>query len=192
LQVLYQELAPNADDHIYLTEQKTPLFEWFKERYPHVSGSEYFGPPHKGGDLIDGLRNEDIQNLSFDDESFSLIISLEVLEHVPFPDRAFRELRRCMKPGGRALLTAPFKQGANEDEIRAHLTDEGEIEHLMEPEYHGNPIDPDGGALCFRYFGWNVLEDLKEVGFSKAEVVTYWSRQYGYLGNTNVIIIAHA
>lgn len=192
LHVMQQHISPSRTDRIYLTEQATPLFAWFAERYDSVTGSEYFGPNNAGGSTVSGYRHEDIQNLSFPDKSFDLIISLEVLEHVPFPDLAFRQLRRCLRDGGHTLITAPFKDTDTHDEIRARLTEGGEIEHLMAPEYHGNPVDPQGGALCFRYFGWDVLDRLKAAGFSRAEVVFYWSRRFGYLGNTNAIILAYA
>jgi SAM-dependent methyltransferase len=189
---MQQEIGPAKSDRIYLTEQVTPLYKWFDERYDNVSGSEYLGPERKGGEVINGVRHEDIQNLSFPDKSFDLIISLEVLEHVPFPEKAFRELRRCLRDDGTALITAPFSASAAEDVIRARLTDSGEIEHLMTPEFHGNPVDPEGGALCFRYFGWSMMSALKEAGFSRAEVLFFWSQRFGYLGNTNAIILAHA
>lgn len=192
LHVMQQEIAPSRTDQIYLTEQVTPLFQWFSDRYESVHGSEYLGPQHKGGEIINGIRHEDIQDLSFPDESFDRIISLEVLEHVPFPERAFAELRRCLRDGGSVLLTAPFAANDAYDVIRAKLTDTGEIEHLMEPEFHGNPVDPEGGALCFRYFGWSMIDQLKEAGFKEAEVLFYWSQRYGYLGNTNAIILARA
>lgn len=191
LHVMQQHMPPTQADCIYLTEQATPLFTWFSERYDNVWGSEFFGPDQIGGAEVKGYRHEDIQNLSFPDKSFDLIISLEVLEHVPFPDTAFRQLRRCLRDGGAALITAPFKETDSHDEIRARMTDTGEIEHLLAPEYHGNPVDMEGGALCFRYFGWDMLDRLKAAGFSRAEVVFYWSRRYGYLGNTNAIILAY-
>lgn len=192
LHIMQQEIKPASSADIYLTEQVTPLFQWFAGRYKSVHGSEYLGPQHHGGAIVNGVRHEDIQNLSFPDASLDLIISLEVLEHVPYPDRAFRELRRCLRDGGTALVTAPFVENEAKDMVRARLTESGDIEHLVEPEFHGNPVDPEGGALCFRYFGWSIVDDLKAAGFSRAEVLFYWSQRFGYLGNTNAIILAHA
>jgi SAM-dependent methyltransferase len=39
------------------------------------------------------------------DASFDIVLCLQVLEHVPDPAAAVRELRRAVKPGGRVLLS---------------------------------------------------------------------------------------
>jgi len=40
--------------------------------------------------------------------SVDFILCSEVLEHIPDPDSFLGEVRRCLRPGGRALLTVPF------------------------------------------------------------------------------------
>jgi ubiquinone/menaquinone biosynthesis C-methylase UbiE len=49
----------------------------------------------------------DAYNLPFPDESFDVIIAAEVLEHLPDDARAFAELHRVLKPGGRIAVTVP-------------------------------------------------------------------------------------
>ncbi len=49
----------------------------------------------------------DIAELPFADNTFDAIISCETIEHLPNPAAAVRELARCLKPGGRLLLTTP-------------------------------------------------------------------------------------
>jgi ubiquinone/menaquinone biosynthesis C-methylase UbiE len=40
-------------------------------------------------------------------ESFHSVVSTEVLEHVPFPDKALAEFWRILRPGGHVLLSVP-------------------------------------------------------------------------------------
>jgi SAM-dependent methyltransferase len=48
--------------------------------------------------------------LPFADESFDLVISVAVLEHVRDPFAAARELSRIVRPGGRVFAAVPFLQ----------------------------------------------------------------------------------
>lgn len=50
---------------------------------------------------------EDAQALSFPDDHFDLIVSVEVMEHVGAPERMTREIARVLRPGGIAILTFP-------------------------------------------------------------------------------------
>lgn len=190
MHIFFQELNPQADAKIYITEQVTPLYDWLKSQFPNLTGSEYLGPNKLPGQQVNDVRHEDIQNLSFPSETFDIILSFDVLEHVPDEKRAFAELARCLRPGGTLLFTAPFSDNRDEHLVRAALQDDGTIKHLMEPEYHGNPVDAENGALCYRYFGWNMMADLRAVGLSDPEGWFYWSSQYGYLGTTNSIFCA--
>jgi SAM-dependent methyltransferase len=42
------------------------------------------------------------------DSSVDMALCTEVLEHVLEPDRLLLEMRRCLRPGGRLVLTVPF------------------------------------------------------------------------------------
>lgn len=46
-------------------------------------------------------------DLPFPDDSFDTVVSTEVLEHVPNPQRALREMHRVLKPGGFLILSTP-------------------------------------------------------------------------------------
>ena len=50
----------------------------------------------------------DITNIPEPDASFDAVMCIEVLEHLPDPIRALRELTRLLKPGGTLIITAPF------------------------------------------------------------------------------------
>ena len=50
----------------------------------------------------------DITNIPQPDASFDAVMCIEVLEHLPDPIGALRELARVVKPGGTLMITAPF------------------------------------------------------------------------------------
>ena len=52
--------------------------------------------------------NED-PTLPFPDGSFGTVLCTEVVEHIPFPDRALREFRRILAPGGVLIGMTPAK-----------------------------------------------------------------------------------
>lgn len=189
MDMFYSRVRPSGDATIYITEQTTPLFGWLQERHPGITGSEYLGDVVPLGAMKDGLRNEDLTALTFPNNSFDHVLSFDVMEHVSDDIAALREVYRCLKPGGTFLFAAPFAKARKEKLVRARLLPDGSVEHIMPPEYHGNPVDQENGALCFRYFAWDLLDDMKAVGFKDPIVLHYWSRDFAYLGGEQFMFI---
>ena len=50
----------------------------------------------------------DIEQMSFDDGSFDILIANHVLEHVSDDNKAISEISRVLKPGGWAVLQTPY------------------------------------------------------------------------------------
>lgn len=189
MHVLNQMVRPAESASIYITEQITPLYKWLCERYPNTVGSEYFGNAIPLGSEKDGIRNEDLTALTFPAASFDYILSFDVMEHVGDDLAALREIYRCLKPGGTLLFGAPFAKNRTEKLVRARLCPDGTVEHLLPPEYHGNPVDMEHGSLCFRYFAWDLIGDMREIGFEDPRILTYWSRDFAYLGGEQFIFV---
>ena len=176
-------LEPMEQDNIYLTEAVTPLFKAIADRYPQVVGSEYAPDAPLGAyiDLPSGpTRIEDVTRLTFPDGSFEAVLSFDVLEHVPDFKSALREFYRVLAPGGQALISVPFTFDEH-TVTRAELDSEGNINHLMEPSYHGDPLSDDG-VLCYYEFGMDMLEEIREAGFQDAFLVCYTSHKWAYYG----------
>ena len=49
----------------------------------------------------------DVRSLPFRDGSFDAIYSMGTIEHFPSPERALAEIRRVLRPGGRAVVGVP-------------------------------------------------------------------------------------
>jgi len=145
-----------------------------------VQGSEYLGYEHRGGEVVGGLRHEDVMNLSYGDACFDMIVSNDVLEHIPDPAAAFRECFRVLREGGVVLATFPFHTNREATLVRATLAGD-RLEHLQPPQYHGNPVSADG-SLVFQDFGWDLLAVARQAGFSDAACEAYRSDAFGHLG----------
>jgi SAM-dependent methyltransferase len=179
--LLRSAVRNKRDSRVYLTEQTTHLYQHVRIIYHWSVGSEYLHDGTRSGATnSEGIRHEDLTALSFPDRSFDAVVSLEVIEHVPDFRRAFAECARVLVPGGRLILTVPFHRGPSHLE-RARLMGDGSVEHIHPPEYHGNPLDPEQGSLCFHHFGWDILDYLKQAGFRRASTYSTWSRELGYL-----------
>ncbi|MES2625104.1 MAG: class I SAM-dependent methyltransferase [Pseudomonadota bacterium] len=191
LQFLEETLGCQPTSAIYISEQTTPLYDHMQKKYAGLIGSEYLADRVSFGsvDPVSGLRNESITKLSFADASFDFVLSFDVFEHIPEYHKALQECFRVLKPGGRLLFTVPFRLDNQTNLVRATVDAEGNVQHLMEPEYHGDPIS-NAGCLCFYHFGWQLLDELKDCGFKTAAAHIYWSDKLGYLGQHQALFCA--
>lgn len=190
---LFHELCrPQPDCALYITEQTTPLYRWYKRTFSNVVGSEFLTANCSiGSKYTKGIRHEDLTRLSFADAQFDFVLSFDVFEHIPDYRKAFRECRRVLKKGGVLFFSVPFDLNSAENVIRAEMQPDGSVKHLLPPEFHGDPLQ-ESGCLCFRHFGWECLDELKADGFSDAAGYFYWSREYGYLGGDQLVFFSRA
>jgi SAM-dependent methyltransferase len=114
-----------------------------------------FFPDAALGSVVRGVRCENLERLTFPDESFDLHVSQDVMEHVLDPAAAFREIARTLKPGGVHVFTVPLVNKHWPTVIRARPGPDGGAELLAEAVYHGNPIS-DEGALVTRDWGFDI------------------------------------
>lgn len=177
----------NPKTQVYITEQVTPTYVWLQTNLAAtVEGSEFEPSWLRRRKLTLQLRNmggrgsvqyQDVTNLNLKNSSLDAIVTFDVLEHVPDYSAAIREFARVLKPGAICVATFPFTDGPNTI-IRAKLDVAGQIEHLREPEYHGDPIS--GGVLCYYHFGWDILDSFRQAGFRHVEMVMPWGHERGY------------
>ena len=94
-----------------------------------------------------GWRSEDLERQTFADAKFDLVVTQDVMEHVFAPDLAMREIARTLKPGGMHICTVPIVNKEGPSVRRARRKADGTVEHLLEPVFHGNPMDPNGSLV---------------------------------------------
>ena len=190
LPLIEELLSPPPESHIYLTEQLSPVYSQITSRWPRTIGSEYLADRVALGKCDpQGVRNEDLTCLTFASETFDFVMSFDVLEHVADFETALAECFRVLKPGGVLFFTVPFRTDLERNLVRSVINDKGEIEHLEPPEYHGDPLRS-SGCLAFRHFGWEMLTQIRAVGFADVAAHLYWSKELGYLGGELVAFVA--
>jgi SAM-dependent methyltransferase len=106
-------------------------------------------------------RSEDLEHQTFEDESFDLVITQDVFEHLFWPDLAIREIARTLRLGGAHIGTVPLVMREQPSRRRARLTG-GQIIHELPPEYHGNPLSSDGSLVTMDW-GFDIADYLNHL-----------------------------
>ena len=194
----HRAAANTVQPRIYITEQLTPLYKVLRKSFPNIVGSEFTPDENERSKAswqlkayllapMAQIRHEDVCNLAFADDSFDLIGSFDVLEHVPDYKQALSEFRRVLRVGGQLLLTAPFLNASLKTLVRAGF-ENGTLVHFEPPEYHGNPTIPDDGVLCFYHCGWDLLDALRSAGFRSVAMLDAWGEETALFGDQNAIV----
>lgn len=102
------------------------------------------GKPYNSS--IGVVQTEDLEHQTFADETFDLVITQDVFEHLFRPDLAIKEIARTLRPGGATIMTVPLVMGPKVSRRRASLSN-GEISHHFPAEYHGNPVSAEGALV---------------------------------------------
>ncbi len=180
--ILTDSLGLGRESVIFCTEQRTGLFQRIRHAFPRAVGGESLGEHVPPGTVSSaGIRNEDLTRLSFATATFDAIFSLDVLDRAKDFRMAIREMARCLKPGGRLLLTIPFAFNQDRTLQRATVDGEGRVTHHAPPVYQGDPSNSQG-VLRFTDFGWDFLNELRAAGFPDAALWVFSEPQFGYVG----------
>jgi SAM-dependent methyltransferase len=129
-----------------------------------------YWPDVAPGDERDGVRCEDLMGLTFPDESFDLVITSDIFEHVRHPEQGFAEVRRVLRPGGAHVFTIPvLAPMPRRTKIRVDTSGPEDV-HLVEPNYHLGPND--SRHLVYQDFGADLIDQLAELGLP-TEVIAF-------------------
>ncbi|MCX7376733.1 MAG: class I SAM-dependent methyltransferase [Alphaproteobacteria bacterium] len=144
------ESSPGGDPVTFrfLKECRNYVVSQYNPEQP--GGMMVFDQGKAGGKYI----VQDLQKQTFPDNYFDLVVTREVFEHVFDPESAISEIARTLKPGGLCLMAVPVANRFKATQRRARIVD-GVVEHILPPEYHGNPMSKDG-ALVTIDWGYDI------------------------------------
>ncbi len=166
---ILKEVKPGGEGNTcYELSARGPLLNYLRTHYPQVSCSEFY-EQISPGEIYNGVQCQDVQCLTYADQSFDLCTSTEVFEHVPDDQKGFSEIYRILKPGGTFVFTVPLGKAAQTVE-RVSRNSSGEIKHHLPPEYHLDPVRGHEPILVYRNYGQDIISRLLSAGFDRAEI----------------------
>ncbi|MFC1619799.1 class I SAM-dependent methyltransferase [Candidatus Neomarinimicrobiota bacterium] len=143
---------------IYEAQAQGGIHRILKESPGYVA-SEYLPDVRPGEYSRQGVRCENLEQLSFADHSFDVVITQDVFEHIREPDAAWAEVHRILKPSGYHIFTIPFFPDGM-TQRRVQLAGDEDI-FVLPQVYHGDGIR-DG--LVYTDFGPDLLDQLSSMG----------------------------
>lgn len=136
------------------------------------TASHYY-PNIPSGQMVGEFSCQNLEKLTFEDDSFDLFISQDVLEHVYDPAKAFQEIKRTLRKGGMHIFTTPLDNRHSPSVVWAVLDENGQNKWLYVPEYHGNPIDEADRSICTMHWGYDIVDFIKEHTGMKSHIISY-------------------
>jgi SAM-dependent methyltransferase len=165
-----KQLELNSDLDVYELSYHGAVFDYLRNNYRNFHYSEYTSSQGLG-ESVNGVRNEDVQRLTFSSNKMGLITSTEVFEHVPNYLVSFREVYRVLAPGGLFAFTVPLFEETETKPI-ARLSEDGAIDWIDKAEYHDSRVTgPATVPVFWHHSSVQILRDLVDCGFQSAEIM---------------------
>ena len=144
------------------TDCYSPIFQYLSKAN-FYSSTVYLPERDFGTEVYSNVMNVNLEHMPFEDESFDVVITSDVMEHVRRDHLAHAEIHRCLKRFGHYIFTVPFVPQWEKNQIRVDSSGTQDVA-LMENEYHGDPVSGKG-ILVYRIYGNELIEQLKDLGF---------------------------
>jgi len=194
-----KDVQPPENFTVYNTEAHGEAHKWFANKFGAAyTASEYVSPSAEPASMhqtpFGTVRHEDLRALSFTSNSFDLVLSAEVFEHIPEPYVALNEVFRVLKPGGSYVWTVPLNSNTHAKDIQFSMLNaagqrfDSADPAIKSPQFHGDPMAPEGGIVVFQIFGaGELLPKMCEIGFAYTHAHSTYDEKYGIVAPGGVM-----
>jgi SAM-dependent methyltransferase len=150
--------------------------------------ASYFFPDKPAGEFVGHLRNENLEKQTFFDETFDIVVTLDVMEHVFDPAKVYKEIYRTLRAGGYYIHTFPIRKDLTDGAIpRAQRNSDGTVSLILQPpEYHGSPT---GESLVTYDYGYDIARSIANWAPFDVRISRFWDRRHGIMGEYTEVIV---
>lgn len=148
-----------------------------KQQCKNYISSQYY-PTEPFGSVVNGFRNEDLENQTFSDNSFDIVVTQDVMEHIYNPCKAFSEIARTLQEGGSHIFTVPIINKHKKTEIWATKNEDGSPNFLQTEEWHGNPFEAKGSPVTY-HWGFDIVDFIEKASGLKTTIEYIDNLYYG-------------
>lgn len=171
MKVLQNEVPEWRNMIIHESSPSGVTFRILKEQCAGYTYSYWHELKPLGIELQFGGVNQNLENLTFEDEKFDVFITQDVLEHVNRPEKVFAEIARTLKKGGLHIFTTPLTPFRK---TKARIKMRGDKRELiLPPIYHGNPICKEGSLVTYEWGGYDFLEIIDKAAGTESKIVEF-------------------
>jgi SAM-dependent methyltransferase len=149
----------------------------------------HYQPGVAPGTVVKGHRCEDLERPTFDDGSFDIVVSSDVLEHIVDVDAAHGQIARVLAEDGVHVWTVPQHRELELSRPRVRRLPSG-LEHLEPAEYHGDPVSREGALVTFDW-GRDLSERVAAASGMWTTGFRIESRVQGLLGEFLEVFVSH-
>lgn len=156
-----------------------PASDKLRRECPAYMASQYW-PDVAPGTFVEGIRCEDLERTTLEDDSVDVVVSSDVFEHIVDVDAAQAEIARVLSPTGLHVWTTP-QDRARDMSVSRVVRVGPKVVPLGVAEYHGDPVNPDGTLVTFDW-GRDLPERVEAASGMPTSVFRLESRAHGLLG----------
>jgi hypothetical protein len=155
----------------------------------HQYVGSHYRPDIPLGTVVKGNRCEDLEQPTFEDGSFDIIVSSDVLEHIVDVDAAHAQIARVLAGDGIHVWTVPLHQDVAVSRHRVTRSATG-VEHLVPAEYHGDPVSAEGALVTFDW-GTDLPDRVAAASGMWTSVLRVENRAHGLLGEFLEVLVSY-